>query len=87
MSKMRPVTATPKHEVLYKELADLVGRHEPEVSAMEVLAIAANLVGKLIAMQDQRLVTREMALEIVLENIEKGNRQAIEAVLKSEGRA
>jgi hypothetical protein len=79
--------AKPEHEVLYRDLCKLVGKHGDKVDALEMLAIAANMIGKLIALQDQRKVTREMALEIVTKNIEYGNRQVIDQVLHTKGSA
>ena len=73
--------AKPEHEVAYQELAELAGRHAAKVNADELLAIAANMVGKLIALQDQRTVTPVMAMEIVARNIEIGNQQAMAQVL------
>ncbi len=48
---------------------------------------AANMLGKLLAYQDQRTMTSAMAMEIVVQNIEEGNRQAIAAVQQSKGSA
>ena len=52
---------------------------------MEILAIAANMVGKLVAMQDQRVVTPAIAMETVAKNIEVGNKQVIDALTNSQG--
>ena len=41
---------------------------------------AANMVGKLLAMQDQRKFTAEVAMEIVAMNIERGNAQVSDAL-------
>jgi len=79
--------ARPEHEVLYTELVELVTRHTANMSKIEILAIAANMIGKLIAMQDQRVITSEMALEIVIKNLEEGNRQALEALENTKGEA
>lgn len=80
-------TAKPEHEVLYQELAKLLGRHGDKVTAEEMLAIGANMLGKLLAYQDQRTMTRERGLEIIIQNIELGNQQAIAEVMNSRGRA
>jgi hypothetical protein len=45
--------------------------------------VASHLVGVLIAVQDQRKVTREM----VARNIEAGNAEAIDGLAKTEGTA
>ncbi|MCK1430870.1 hypothetical protein [Bradyrhizobium sp. 87] len=80
-------TAKPEHEVLYQDLAKMLGRHGDKVTAEEMLAIGANMLGKLLAYQDQRTMTRERGLEIIIQNIELGNQQAIAEVMNSRGRA
>ncbi len=77
----------PEHEVLYQELVAILRRHGDEMSSEEMLAIGANLLGKLLAYQDQRTMTRERGLEIIINNIELGNQQAIDEVMKSKGNA
>lgn len=78
--------ANPEHEVTYKELCALVGKHADSITALEMLAIASNLVGKLIALQDQRTMTRDTAMEVVIRNIELGNRQAVAQVENTVGK-
>lgn len=79
---MTRIEAGPQHEVAYQELAALLKKHAGHLSSLEMLAVAANLVGKLVAMQDQRKVTPETAMEIVARNIEMGNAQVL-ALLES----
>jgi hypothetical protein len=79
--------AKPEHEVAYQDLAALLGKHGDSVTALEMLAIAGNLVGKLIALQDQRTVTKKIAIEIVLKNIGIGNRHLIAELEKTVGSA
>ena len=79
--------AEPKHEVAYQELVLLINRHAAEISAEEILAIAANMLGKLMALQDQRTMTPQKATEIVAKNIEAGNKQVIDALMQSKGTA
>jgi hypothetical protein len=81
------LNARPEHEVLYQDLAALVNKHADNISRAEILAIAANMVGKIIALQDQRTMNREMALEIVIKNIEAGNQQIMEHINNSKGSA
>lgn len=71
------IMAKPEHEVVYQELAALIGKHASTMSAVEILAVASNMVGKLVAMQDQRKTTPAGAMKIVMKNLEVGNRQAI----------
>ncbi len=81
----RVIKAKPEHEATYQDMAALMRRHADAMSAEEVLAIGANMVGKLMAMQDQRTMTRERALEIVIKNIEVGNQQAVDELMRSQG--
>lgn len=78
--------AKPEHEIAYQDMIALLRRND-KLSAIEMLAIAANMVGKLMAYQDQRTVTPKMAIRVVSENIERGNAQAIAEVANSKGSA
>lgn len=76
---MKPPTArktTEHHQIAFQEIVALVKKHAGHLQAQEMLAIAANMVGKIIALQDQRTMTPAMAMEIVARNIEIGNEQA-----------
>ena len=79
--------AKPEHEVLYQDLCTLVSKHSDKLTALEMLAVAANMLGKLIALQDQRTITPDMAMEIVIKNMEDGNAQVVEQVMQSKGQA
>jgi len=76
--------AKPEHEVLYQDLVALIGKHK-HLSSAELLAVASNMLGKLVAMQDQRVLTPQKALEIVSINLEAGNRQVIESLANTGG--
>lgn len=78
---------SPEHEVAYQEICKLVNKHGDSVSSLELLAIAANMVGKLIALQDQRTVTTDYAMYVVLENLSYGNMQALEQISSTKGSA
>lgn len=45
--------AKPEHEVAYQDLAKLIRKHADKVTSLELLAIGANMIGKLVALQDQ----------------------------------
>lgn len=79
--------AKPEHEVAYQDVVALVRRHAEKLTPIEMLAIAANMLGKLVAYQDQRVTSPEMAMKVVAENIEHGNAQALAEVQQSKGRA
>ena len=78
----RTVEARPEHQVVYDELYQLIKRHAGTLTPMDLRAVASNMVGKLVALQDQSKVTPEMAMRVVGHNIEAGNRQAFEDAAK-----
>lgn len=69
-----------RHQAMYQELALVLKKHAEKMTAREVLAVLSNMVGKALAMQDQRTTTKHQALRIVQRNIEIGNAQMIEEV-------
>lgn len=80
MAKMKSVEPS-RHVIAFVEdLKGTIARHR-HLSAMEMLAGASQLVGMLIALQDSRKVREEDAMRVVEENIQTGNRAAIETVL------
>ncbi len=81
--KHKTIIADKHQTAAYYEVAELMRKHAPNVSAAELLAIAANMVGKILALQDQTTMTRAVALAIVSANIEAGNREAVEAFANS----
>lgn len=83
--KLKP--ATDAHEVAYQDLLALVRKHEKRMTPLELLAVAANVVGKLIAMQDQTATTPEQAMQVVATNIEHGNAQIVAELMKTQGKA
>lgn len=70
--------AKPEHEVAYQDMCRLVNKHAKTLTSSELLAVAANMLGKLVALQDQRTMSPSMAMEIVAQNIEHGNKQVLE---------
>jgi hypothetical protein len=73
---MKRLPAKNAHEQFYQDIVRLFDKHMRHLKADEMLAVAANMVGKLIALQDQRTMTREEAIILVMRNIEEGNAQA-----------
>lgn len=80
-------SAKPEHEAFYQDLAALLKKHAGHLSALEMLAVASNAVGKIVAMQDQRKYTPEAIMDIVAKNIEYGNQHAISELLNASGGA
>lgn len=81
---MRTQQPTPELVAFMNDLKAALGKHT-NLSAMQMLAVASQFVGNLIALQDQRKVTPAMAMECVARNIEIGNPAAIEGVMNTEG--
>lgn len=68
---------TPDHHAFRNDVIALLKKHAGHLDSQDMLALASHLVGQLIAMQDQRKVTREIALDIVERNIEVGNAEVL----------
>ena len=77
--KMKTKAPTKNHEAFRNDMIEAMRKHE-HLAADELLAVASYFVGQLVAMQDQRKFSPAMAMEIVAQNIEAGNRQAISEV-------
>lgn len=77
--------AKPEHEVAYQDMVALMRRHADKLTALELLAVGANMVGKLVALQDQRTTSPEMAMEVVARNIEQGNKAVLDQLAGSKG--
>jgi uncharacterized protein YejL (UPF0352 family) len=82
---IRTKPSGPQHENFYQDLVALVDKHSAHLGNDEMLAVASNMVGKLIAMQDQRTMTEHRAMLIVSENIQAGNRQAVDQLISGKG--
>lgn len=78
--KIKLTKARLDHKAAYADLARLVDKYTGGMDAIEILAVAANLVGKLTAMQDQRQYTPEEILEIVSSNVKEGNAEVVAAL-------
>lgn len=76
--KIRNRPASPKMEAAYQ--AAIAAVKPLDLTPQELLALFANITGKLIAYQDQTKMTGEMALAVVTQNIEQGNAQAVAAL-------
>lgn len=76
-----------EHEALYQELVALLNKHAGKLDAIEMLAVAANMIGKMVAMQDQRRFTGPQVMEVVARNIEEGNAHVIKELMASRGSA
>lgn len=73
-------TSKPQHEELYQDLCKVLAKHSGGMTSLEMLAVAANMVGKILAMQDQTAVTVSSAMEVIAKNIEYGNRTVVDGL-------
>lgn len=83
--KMKLHIAKPEHEVAHQDLINLIRKHADKLTPLELLAIGANMLGKLLALQDQRKITPELAMTIIIENIQYGNQMVIDEMNKITG--
>ena len=82
-----PSAGQPAHRAFRNDLLAILKRHAGHLTSQEVLALAAHACGQIIALQDQRTMTREAALQIVTANIEQGNKEVLDNLGNSEGAA
>ena len=71
------------HQTFYEDFAELLKKHDGNLDALEMLALVSNLVGKLVAMQDQRKVTPQQAMDVVRTNLEAGNKAMVDQLLNA----
>ena len=84
---MKASDPTDADRKLRREILDLIGRHMQPDTQERALAIAAQIVGQFIAVQDQRRMTPDMAMEIVYANMQSGNRQIVNNIMRTKGSA
>lgn len=84
---MRIQKPTGAHRSFRDDAVELLRKHAGHLDAKDMLALSAHLVGQIIAMQDQRKVTREIALQTVMANIEQGNREVLDNLNSNTGSA
>lgn len=86
----RPMKTMPPNDAdkaLHSDIAALIKRHLTPDTPERVLAIASQVVGQVLAMQDQRTMTTDQAFQIITANIEKGNAGIIENISNTKGNA
>lgn len=84
--KTKSQAATPAHQRCRLALLEAIRKEAGDMPAEEVLAIVAYTVGQLIALQDQRRITPATAIQLVTENIEQGNRDAMIEAMSNPGK-
>ena len=82
---MKRIEPTAADRALRDDIMALIKRHLTPDTPERVLAIAAQVVGQCIALQDQRTMTSEMVWRIVGDNIEAGNLGVIDSLNDTKG--
>lgn len=75
--KMKTITPGPEHQSLMADLKAVIRKHGESLNSDTILAICSQLVGQVLAVQDQRVMTPTAAIEIIQINLEIGNAAAI----------
>lgn len=76
-----------RHATFKRDLDKLLKKHLSRLPASHMLAVSAQVTDMIIALQDQRTMTPEMAMAIVAENIEVGNKGIINTIMETKGSA
>lgn len=84
-AKMKLSAASERHQRLRSAVMEAIRKEGAEIPAEEILAVLAYSVGQVIAVQDQRAITPEMALNLVMRNVEAGNADALRELLSAKG--
>lgn len=83
---MKTMKAEDHHNSLLDAMKAVLQDHS-DMDAEEMLAVLSQLLGQLVAMQDQEKMTVERAQRIIEHNLVQGNQAAIEYLMQSEGQA
>ena len=78
---------TAADKALRDDIMAVIKKHLSPDTGERVLAIAAQVVGQVLALQDQRTMTKNYAMAIICMNIEHGNLAVIEDLMNSKGTA
>lgn len=83
MKNMEPQTA---HLAFRNDMIKVMRKHQ-HLPAIELLAIASNFVGQMIALQDQTQFTVTQVMQVVNLNIMQGNTDAMNELMNTKGEA
>ena len=66
---MKCKVASPTHEAFYQEVCVVLKKYEDQgTQPIELLAMMSNLIGKQMALLDQRQFTADEAMQVVLQS-------------------
>lgn len=80
LKTMKTYKPTMAHDEFNNDVTALLRKYGDHLSAQDMLALMSQVVGKVLAFQDQRSMTPEMGLEVIRANIEVGNKQAVDLI-------
>ena len=87
MSDIEMQQATPEQEITYAQLCEFLRQYGGNLSPQQFLAMVANVLGKVLALQDQNTMTLNDAMAMINKNIIAGNKQALAAMMHTVGSA
>ena len=82
---MKSKAPSPKMVEVRDAVIAMIREKMVDAPADEILATLSYTVGQLIALQDQRKMTPEMAMQLVASNIEAGNLCVLEGLSQEPG--
>lgn len=85
MNAIKSGAPTPAQLGYRKALEDAMSAHGATLDAAELLAVTAHLVGQLVALQDQRVMTPAKAMALVSSNLQQGNLEVLERLMEETG--
>ena len=81
------ITPTINHIKYMDDLKALIAKHGAGLTGPELLALSAQMVGNIIALQDQKTMTSDQAIMIVSKNMEIGNKVVLDQMANHIGTA
>jgi hypothetical protein len=84
---MKTIKPTVAHASFRDDLLAVLNKHAGALDASEMMALAAYTTGQIMAMQDARKWSPDLAMQLVAKNMEEGNAQAIADAHKWMGQA
>lgn len=86
-NKTKLFSTDARHVTFKRDLEKLLRKHAGRLPADHLLAIAAQVLGMIAALQDQRKFTPEMVMAMIADNIQKGNDGMVSNLMDTKGSA
>lgn len=87
MSEPKMASSKPSEDMkaFISELRSTVDRHREKLPGQHLLAGLAHVTGMLVALQDQRVMTPDIAMKVVQANMVEGHKTALKRVMSAGG--